>query len=120
MAYTDPQTVTIDGSAHVLSRVLNGTKIGQFVGSDGAYSFEFAPSDTKNRLHNSIRLIGSKVTTDPLTTTNVRVGDTITLSINRPKDGYTNDEIEKQILGLIAWLTASTNANLKKFIAREN
>jgi len=44
----------------------------------------------------------------------------VSLTINRPLEGYSDTEIEKIVVGFIAWLQAGTNANLKKIIAGEN
>lgn len=121
MAFADPQNITVDGTAVVLNRVYTGTEDGRFVSSDGAYRAEIVPSNTKNRLSRSARLYNSKTTADPLVgSTNVRVGDMVSLTINRPIDGYSDEEILKQVTGFITWLTGSTNANLKKLIAGEN
>jgi hypothetical protein len=44
----------------------------------------------------------------------------VSVTIDRPLTGATDADIEKDLLGLIGWLTASTNANLKKLVAGEN
>lgn len=121
MAFTDPQYITYDSEAVRLDRVLTGTATGKFVSTDSKFVMEFSTSDTKNRLHNVVRLQNTKITSDPLMeTVNVRVGDTISLAVNRPRDGYSNQEVIDQILTLIAWLSANDNANLIKFVQREN
>lgn len=120
MAFTDPQSITIDGSTISLPRQLDKSGIGKFISADGSYTIEVAPKTGSTKVR-TLRLRNTKVTADPLvTTTNVRVTDLISLTIVRPLDGYTDAEIEKQLTGLITWLTASTNANLKKFVAGEN
>lgn len=116
----DPQSITIDGTAHSLPRVLTGTELGRFVSADAATSLEIE-TQSKGRRRTVARLRIRKVTSDPLvSTTNVRVDDTVALTINRPIDGFSDSEIEKQVAGFITWLTASSNANLKKIIAGEN
>jgi hypothetical protein len=120
MAYADPLSITIDGTANSLARTFVKNGAGQFVTADGSYSLEIAPKTgvTKTR---SLRLRNSKVTSDPLTTTtNVRVTDLITINVVRPLDGYTDAKVVKQLVGLFAFLTANTNANLIKFVAGEN
>jgi hypothetical protein len=51
---------------------------------------------------------------------NIRVNDYVSLNINRPSDGFTDADLLAQVKGFIGWLTASTDANLKKIIAGEN
>lgn len=121
MAFADPQSVTVDGTAVSLNRVFTGKPDGQFVSSDSAYKIELVSSNSKSRISRTARLYNTKTTADPLVgSVNVRVGDMVSLTINRPIDGYSDDEILKQVTGFIAWLQAGTNANLKKLIAGEN
>jgi hypothetical protein len=121
VALSDPQSITIDGTAISLPRVYTGTKQGSFVSADGKTRLIVDPTSTKTRNRKAIRLYQDKVTADPLvSTTNVRVGDMISLIIDRPLEGYSDAEIEKQVVGLLNALTASTNALLKKIIAGEN
>lgn len=120
MAFSDPQTITIDGVAIPLPRITTGTRKGLFAASDDSTRIEIDPR-SGTRLSTSARLYQNKVTTDPLvTTTNIVVGDMVSLTINRPKAGFTDDDIIDQVTGFITWLTAGTNANLKKLIAGES
>jgi hypothetical protein len=120
VAYADPQTVTINAVAIPLNRVNTGSTVGKFVATDGQTRMEIDPK-SGNRLSRSARLYQTKTTADPLVgSTNIRVGDMISFTVNLPKEGYTEAEILLQATGFITWLTASTNANLKKLIAGEN
>lgn len=116
----DPQSITIDGTAISCARNLTGTDLGRFNAANGQTTLEVQTSRS-GRVRSVARLRQTKVTADPLVaTTNVVVSDTIALTINRPLEGYSDADVEKQVVGFIAWLTASTNANLKKLIAGEN
>lgn len=116
----DPQSITIDGTAISAARNLTGTSLGRFISADGKTTIE-VQTDRGARTRTVARLVQNKVTSDPLvSTTNVRVGDTIALTINRPADGYSDADVLAQVKGFLAWLTASTDANLKKIIAGEN
>lgn len=120
MAFSDPQTITIDSVAITLPRINTGTAEGHFISADGNTRLELAPKNG-NRRTSVCRLYQNKLIADPLIgTVNVRVGDMWSLTLNRPKDGYSDTEALNQLTALIAWLTASTNANAKKFIAGEN
>lgn len=116
---SDPQSITIDGTAISLPRFLTGTQEGRFGAANTRLTVE---STTKSqRIRTVARLSQQKVTTDPLVaTTNVAVDDSVSLTINRPVSGFSDAEVEKQVVGFIAWLTAGTNANLKKILAGEN
>lgn len=115
----DPQTITITGTALTLPRVLTGTELGRF--SNGTTTLETQTSRDSRRVRTVVRLKESKVTTDPLvSTTNIRVDDTIALNITRPVEGFSDADVLAQVKGFIAWLSASTDENLKKIIAGEN
>jgi hypothetical protein len=44
----------------------------------------------------------------------------VSFTVDRPLSGVTDAVVEAHASALIAWLTANTNANLKKLIAGEN
>lgn len=115
----DPQNITTSAGAKVAPRVLTGTSLGRFSAGDGTTVVEvqtaFGP-----RVRTVARVIENKVSPDPLTAINQRVGQTIALTINRPQDGFTEAEVIASVTGFIGWLTANTNANLKKIVAGEN
>jgi hypothetical protein len=120
MAFADPQSITIDGTTTSLPRVLTGTSEGRFTSADGSIQIEVLPSTGKTKVRIA-RLRSTKITSDPLvSTTNIRVSDLVSFNVVRPLDGYADAEVVKQITGFIAWLTASSNANLIKLVAGEN
>lgn len=122
MAFADPQSITIDGSTFACARVFSPSTMGTFVSSDTSQRISVGPQPMSNgRTRRSAALVNTKITADPLVaTTNVRVSDTIRLVIDRPVNGYSDAEVVKQVTGFIAWLTASSNANLIKLVAGEN
>jgi len=121
MAYTDPQTVTVDAVPHTLPRVLTGTTVGKFVSADALRELTIDPRGTAKRRRNVGRFFTKRTVLDPLGSgLSTQVQSMVSITIDRPTSGVTDAEIEKDLLGLIAWLTASTNANLKKLVAGEN
>lgn len=121
MAFADPQSITIDGVTSSLPRILTKTGQGLFTSADGNVQIEVIPKNAGNTKVRTIRLRTKKITSDPLVgTTNIRVSDLVSLTVIRPLDGYSDAEIVKQVVGLLTYLTASTNANLIKLVAGEN
>jgi hypothetical protein len=121
MAYLDPQSVTIDGTAISLPRVLTGTTVGRFVSADAVNELTIDPRGSAKRRRNVARLYSKRTAVDPqVPTATIPVQSMVSITIDRPSAGVTDAEIEKDLLGLLAWLTASTNANLKKLVAGEN
>lgn len=115
----DPQNITPSVGAKVANRTLTGTSLGRFVAGDGSVQLEVQTEPGK-RIRSVARLVENKISADPLTATNVRVGQTIALTINRPLDGFSEADVLTSVKAFITWLTASTDANLKKIIAGEN
>lgn len=122
MALDNSQSITLAGAAVPLERVFTGTPDGKFVSADSNTYIEVTPAVSKNgRMHRVARLHQKKTTADPLVgTVNIRVNDFVSININRPQDGFSDADVLDQVTGFIAWLTASTNKNLKKIIAGEN
>lgn len=122
MAFADPQSITIGGSAKTLARAYTGTGQGTFLESGGDNKLYIEPRVSKaGRSVRTATLSNSKVTADPLvSTTNIRVNATVRLVIDRPAQGYSDADILDLVKGLIAWGTATTDASLKKLIAGEN
>jgi len=120
MAFTDPQTVTISGSAVSHPRVLTGTVVGRFVSADAASELTVDPRGTAKRRRNVARLYEKSSVVDPLSGLTIQVQDMVSITIDRPLSGVTDAVVEAHATALITWLTANTNANLKKLIVGEN
>lgn len=120
MAISDPQTVTVSGTAISLPRTFTGTTVGRFASADGRSEMTVTPSNGKT-IRRSVRFAQKKITTDPLvTTTNVVKGSTIVVNFSRDSDGYTDAEVLAQFKGLITQLTAASDTLLLKILAGEN
>lgn len=121
MAYSDPTSITNDAVPVSLPRVMTGTTVGRFVAADAAHELTIDPRTTAARRRNVGRYYRRRTGVDPsvptLTTT---FQSMVSFTIDRPRVGVTDAEIEKDALALIGWLTASTNANLKKLVGGEN
>lgn len=119
MALTDPQSVTIDGKAIPLNRVLTGTSQGRFVAADGLTEVTADPTRSSRSKRQSLRIHQKKVTTDPLVaSTNVLKGITVTLNVQRDNDGYSDADAKKVLLG---FLTLAQSAGvIDAFLSGQN
>lgn len=118
MAYNDPQSVTISGTAISLPRILTGTTLGKFTSADAKTELTIDPRGTAKRRRNVGRLFSKKdITVGSIIVTDQAM---VSLTIDRPITGFTDADIEALASGYISWLTASSNANLKKLIVGEN
>ncbi len=120
MAFSDPQSITINGVTTPLPRILTGTTVGSFKSADGTIELTLDPRGTSKRRRNVARLYVKTNVTDPLTGLITVQGYMISLTADRPLTGITDTQIEQAAVGLITWNTATSNANLKKLAAGEN
>lgn len=120
MAFNDPQSITIDGATSSLPRFLTGTTVGQFTSSDASIVLSVEPAATKQRRSSKASVRKAISVTDPVTGLTRNETHSITIISNRPLTGVSDADAEKLAAGFISWLTASTNANLKKLLAGEN
>lgn len=117
--FTDPQSVTISGSAVSLPRTSSGVNAGTYTSADSAVKMTVS-SQYGKRNRRTVRLEHSKIAADPLTSANTKYSMTAYVVFDTPAVGYTVAEAQAVIAGLTAWLTASTGANVAKVLGGEN
>lgn len=121
MALTDPQSVTINSTAISLPRRMTSDGIGTFRNDDSKTGLKVSSTLTKSRSRRTVRLDYAKVTTDPLiSSTNVLSSMSVFFNVDMPATGLSQTELTDVCNALIVWLSAGTNANLKKVLAGEN
>lgn len=117
MAFADPQSVTIDGTAVSLPRTGLSLTEGDFRSEDGNTTLTVAHTKGKRNRH-LVKVQVSSIVADPLVpATMIPVSYSAHLVIDGPLQGVTNDQLQKLATGLSAWATV---ANLKKLVASES
>jgi hypothetical protein len=121
MAFADPQSVTISGSAKTLARVPSGkeTTIGKFSGDDGNTTLTVHQNSTNARFRREFRLTQRKVAADPITAVNKELSASIILSVDEPNYGFTDADLLGLFTALKDHVTASTNAKLVQLLNGE-
>lgn len=120
MSYSDPQTVTIGGTAVSLPRTSSGTNSGAFTSSDGANRLEVSSSYGK-RVRRTIRLTTVKTTGDVLLPNqNVVASMSSYLVVDHPVNGYTVAEAKAVVDALVAYLAADSGARVTQLLGGEN
>lgn len=120
MAFADPQSVTISGTAISMPRVSSGTNAGGFSAADGQTKLSVSHSYGK-RTRRLIRLDNSKIAADPLLAgVNVRASMSAYLVIDLPSTGYSISEEKAVVDAFLAYLTASTGAKVTQVLGGEN
>jgi len=120
MAFSDPQSVTVSGTAVSLPRTGSGADTGTFKSSDGLYQMVVQHAYGKRGRH-TIKLIGSKVVSDPLIPSQSKpVSMTVSLTTDLPLNGYSVAEAKAVVDAFTAYLTASTGARVTQLLGGEN
>lgn len=121
MAFTDPQSVTVNAVPYSLPRVLTGTTVGKFVSADAIREITVDPRGTAKRRRNVVRFYTKRNVLDPLGSgLSTTVQSMVSVTIDRPLSGVTDVEIGQDLDGIIKWLTDASKANQNKLIAGEN
>lgn len=120
MAFADPQSVTVSGTAITLPRISSATNAGSFQSNDGNTRLSVSSTyGTRNR--RVIRLDSTKVAADPLVSgANNYYSMSTYLVVDTPKVGYTVTEAKAVVDALVAYLSASTGAKVTQLLGGEN
>jgi hypothetical protein len=120
MAFSDPQSVTVNAVAQSLPRVSTGLNESSYRKEDGSYRMTIRHSYGK-RVRTNIRLDNVKLAADPFTPSiNKEINVNVGFTIDRPVAGFTNAEIKYVADALVAYLTASSGANVTKLLGGES
>lgn len=117
---SDPQSVTISGSAVSLPRTAVTPTGAAYTSPDSTVAFDILHTKGRRNRH-QVRIKSDKIAADPLlTATNRRLSASVWLTVDVPPEGFTVAEQVALISALAAWLTASTNANATKVVGGES
>jgi len=120
MAFSDPQSVTINAVANSLPRVSSGVNTGSFSKDDGNVQLSVSHTYGK-RTRRAVRINFSKIASDPLISAqNIRYSHSWTLVADLPPTGFTVAEAKQVADGFIAWLSASSGAKITQLLGGEN
>lgn len=122
MAFSDPQSVTINSVAISMPRTLSATltQPSVFTSNDGLTKLS-AQSTTGKRIRRQIRIDSSKIAADPLISAqNIKYSMSCYLVFDLPPTGYTVAEAKLVSDGFLAALTASSGALVTKLLGGES
>lgn len=120
MAFTDPQTVTINAVANTLPRTGQDVASGSFTKDDGNVKLQISHSYGR-RNRRTVRLDHRKIAADPLISSqNILFSMGVQFIVDVPVTGYTVAE-QKQITdAFIAYLSASSGSAVTKLLGGES
>lgn len=120
MAFSDPQSVTINAVANSLPRTSAGVNAGVFTKDDGTVALQVSHSYGK-RTRRQIRLSFSKIAPDPLISAqNIKYSMSAYIVVDVPVTGFTVAEAKQVVDGLTDYLTASSGARVTQLLGGEN
>jgi hypothetical protein len=120
VSFSDPQSVTISGSAVSLPRTGSGPSSGTFKSNDGLVQLDVSTSYGK-RTRSSIRISHSKIAPDPLISSqNIKYSMSTYVVVDTPVTGYTVAEAKAVVDALVAYLSASSGARVTQLLGGEN
>lgn len=120
MAYSDPQSVTINAVPISLPRVASGVDAGAFGSADGAYRLSVSHAYGR-RTRRTVRLSQKKISADPfIPERNVESSASVYIVVDHPVNGFTTTELKQLVDGFTDYLTASTGAKVTQLLGGEN
>jgi hypothetical protein len=119
MAFADPQSITISGTAVSLPRTSFDGQKGEFSAADG--TAKLIVSHTNGRRHRRLlRVDHAKIAADPLLAgTNAKYSMSVQLVVDVPPVGYSIAEQKAVVDAVMAFLTASSGAKIGQYLGGE-
>jgi hypothetical protein len=109
--YSDPQSVTVATVAKPLPRVGTSLNASRYQAADRTRALSISHT-VGRRNQDRARLDYSKIITDPLASDrNLPISMSAYLVVDVPPTGFTNAEVEAEIIALADWLKASGNTS---------
>ncbi len=119
MAFSDPQSLTINSVATSLPRTAFGTNTGAFTSPDGTTKLTISHQNGKRNRHVA-RVDASKIAADPfVASVSQKVSMSAYVVVDVPANGYSQAEQKQIVDALTAYLTASTGANVTRILGGE-
>lgn len=116
--FSDPQSVTISGSAKSLVRTSSTSEGGEFSSADRAHRMSIRHAYGKRYRH-TLRFVVDTLDANPLISgQNVKNSITVMVTVDTPP-GYDTATAKAAVDGLLANLSASTGANVTKLVNGE-
>jgi len=109
---TDPQSITVNGSAKSLPKVETGGRRSVYASADQKFGMMISHQDQKDRVRSVMKVTQVEIVADPITAIN----DSETLGISviwdKPKFGFTVAQIQQLTAAVVAKLTDSLVAQI--------
>lgn len=124
MAFSDPQSVTVNSVPVSLPRTGMDATVGTFAKDDGSFGLRISQLKGARRDRQSVRLVNTKIVPDSINPNlNREVSMSVTLTADSPSQkqggGYTLQQKKDLVDALLAYLTASSGARVAQLLGGE-
>lgn len=117
MAFADPQSITVNGSAKSMPRVSTKGSETIYQTGDETWALRISHQKLKNRVRSVARFDQKAIVANPLDSTDQDFDiQGVYLVIDRPMFGFSMTQLEQQIAGFVSWLST---ANVDKLYGQE-
>lgn len=117
MAFSDPQTLTVNAIAKTLNRVKADGYSAEYSTDDEIFKMRISHQESKSRTRRMVRVDQRVVAADPLTSVNEYKSAGVYLVIDEPEFGFTDAEIDYVVQALKTWLSS---ANVLKILGNQS
>lgn len=118
MAFTDPQSVTINSIASSMPRVESSGQKSVYRDATSEHKLTLSHQSTgKKRIRHAVRLDVRKIVADPLTAINDYEDLSMYIVIDEPEYGFADADIALILTGFLAWFTSG---NVAKVLGNEH
>lgn len=117
MAFTDPQSITVNAIAKSLPRVKSDGARSEYLEAAEEFKLTISHQESKGRTRRMVRIDQRVVAADPLSSVNEYKSLGVYLVIDEPEYGFSDAQIDYVVQALCDW--AST-ANITKVLGNEH
>lgn len=111
--FTDPQSVTVSGSAKSMPRISSEGLKSTYQSADSLHKMIISHQSTNNgRIRSLVRFDAQKIVENPLTSQSDYDFASLQLVIDRPQAGFSTAEIDAMVAGFKTWLTTTAVTQL--------
>lgn len=118
MAFTDPQTITIDSVEASMPRIESAGSKSIYRDAVNEHTLTISHQKTgKKRVRHMVRLDMRDIVADPLTAVNDYEELSTYLVVDEPEFGFPDTDIQNVLTGFLAWFTSG---NVLKVLGNEH
>lgn len=117
MAFPDPQSITLSGTARALPRINSGGAVGIFSNENEGLSLRVKQNVNERRFRREVRIQSDKTAAHPITGLTTAVSASIILTIDEPKFGFSDNELLALVDSIKIWMT---DGNVSRVLGGEN